>query len=358
MSHISGGETPISPPLYSEREDWADVVPIPQHEGLNPIAPIFYNPDYKDATNYFRGVVKTGELSPRVLELTEKVIEMNPGHYSAWQYRYRTLLAINAPLDEELRRMDVLAIQFMKTYQVWHHRRLLLTHLTTTPITVATSKPLSDPLDVATNELDFITKVLDEDSKNYHTWSYRQWILAHLDDSRLWLGEIPYVDELLQADVRNNSAWHHRFFVVFSRGGRRSGATPAEEAEVLQREISFTKDMISLAPNNPSAWNYLRGILDHTRTPWSELTDFTIPYTQNQPFASAVDEVLDLDNPKPSAEAQLPCVAALDFLAEVYVREGGEKIQQAVDIWKSLAEEHDTIRKKYWEYRIKETTTV
>jgi hypothetical protein len=27
---------------YSQREEWADVVPIAQHESLTPVAPIFY----------------------------------------------------------------------------------------------------------------------------------------------------------------------------------------------------------------------------------------------------------------------------------------------------------------------------
>jgi hypothetical protein len=38
----------------------------------------------KDATDYFRGIVKSGEISPRVLELTEYIIRLNPAHYSAW----------------------------------------------------------------------------------------------------------------------------------------------------------------------------------------------------------------------------------------------------------------------------------
>ena len=38
----------------------------------------------KDATNYFRGIVKSGEKSERVLELTEAIIRLNPAHYSAW----------------------------------------------------------------------------------------------------------------------------------------------------------------------------------------------------------------------------------------------------------------------------------
>src|SRR5712672_409144 len=38
----------------------------------------------KDATDYFRGIVKTGEKSARILELTETIIRLNPAHYSAW----------------------------------------------------------------------------------------------------------------------------------------------------------------------------------------------------------------------------------------------------------------------------------
>lgn len=38
----------------------------------------------KDATDYFRAIVKTGEKSARVLELTETIIRQNPAHYSAW----------------------------------------------------------------------------------------------------------------------------------------------------------------------------------------------------------------------------------------------------------------------------------
>jgi hypothetical protein len=38
----------------------------------------------KDVTDYFRGIVKTGEKSSRVLQLTETIIRLNPAHYSAW----------------------------------------------------------------------------------------------------------------------------------------------------------------------------------------------------------------------------------------------------------------------------------
>ncbi len=71
-------------PLYSLLEEWADVQPLEQYEKVNPLAPIFYTEEYKDATSYFRGIVKSGEMSPRVLDLTEHIIRLNPAHYTAW----------------------------------------------------------------------------------------------------------------------------------------------------------------------------------------------------------------------------------------------------------------------------------
>ncbi|KAH9932904.1 protein prenylyltransferase [Fomitopsis serialis] len=296
--------------LYAERPEWADVVPLPQYQGVDALAPINYSAEYQDATDYFRGV--------RVLGLTWDIINMNPAHYSAWR---------RGPTRGELRLMDDFAVTNMKTYQVWHHRRLLLTALRSPPAGAA--------------ELAFTARVLGADAKNYHTWSYRQWLLAHFnDEAELWAGERAWIEALLEKDVRNNSAWHHRFFVVWASGA------------VCRRELAFAKEKIALAPNNASAWNYLRGVLEHTKTPLSGLTTFVQLYTVSS--ASPASDVLDLDNPAPTEGAELPCVNALEFLADIYEEEGGQQISQAVEIWKSLANEHDTMRKKYWEYRIKE----
>ena len=97
------------------------------------------------------------------------------------------------------------------------HRRVIVT-------------ALNDP----SHELGFTSRALELDAKNYHTWAYRQWALSHFfaeDDAHdAWQGELAYVDQLLDEDVRNNSAWNHRWFVVFAR------ATPAS-VEVVDREV-------------------------------------------------------------------------------------------------------------------------
>lgn len=134
------------------------------------------------------------------------------------QYRYKTLMATKAPLDIELRLMDELAVKYLKTYQVWHHRRLILTE---------TRNPAP--------ELAFIARSLKVDEKNYHTWSYRQWLLAYFNDDELWEGELAFVDHMLAEDIRNNSAWHHRFFTVFQSGTRKGDE---DRDAVLRRELA------------------------------------------------------------------------------------------------------------------------
>lgn len=134
------------------------------------------------------------------------------------QYRYDTLLAIEADLEKELKLMDDIATKFLKTYQVWHHRRLLLGRV---------RKPAY--------ELEFVAQGIKEvDSKNYHTWAYRQWILAEFNENELWAGELPFVEGLLDTDIRNNSAWHHRFFVVWDSGVH---GEEADREAVLKREL-------------------------------------------------------------------------------------------------------------------------
>lgn len=67
----------------------------------------------------------------------------------------------------------------------------------------------------------------------------------------LYDNELNYIESLLEIDVRNNSAWNQRYFVINN--------TTGFTEEVLKREITFVLDMIKNAKENESAWNYLRG---------------------------------------------------------------------------------------------------
>lgn len=66
--------------------------------------------------------------------------------------------------------------------------------------------------------------------------------------------ELNFVDRLIAMDVRNNSAWNQRYFVLNHTGFA---------AEVIERELKYVMNRIQLVKNNESTWNFLRGLLEH-----------------------------------------------------------------------------------------------
>lgn len=73
----------------------------------------------RNAMDYFRAVSAAGEHSERVLKLTEMIIRKNPSHYTVWQYRFNTLVALKKDLGAELELMNEFAKENLKSYQVW-----------------------------------------------------------------------------------------------------------------------------------------------------------------------------------------------------------------------------------------------
>lgn len=299
------------------RDGWKDVEPIPQAETSNPLVPINYSQEYIDAMSTFRYLLSKHEISKRVVDLTAEIVKLNPAHYTVWAYRSKTLLALKETEDDgdqllvkELSLLDELVKVHLKNYQVWQHRRIIVT-------------ALNDP----SRELPFTTRALAFDSKNYHTWAYRQWALSHFfaDSAETWAVELEFTRNLLTADVRNNSAWNHRWFTVFAR------SQPASQ-EAVEREISYTKEKLGLAPNNPSAWNYLRGVLELS----------SLPFSQHLSWAQALRSPADPDT---------PVALAVEFVADALAATEDAKAEDVRALYDSLATDLDPMRKGYWEWR-------
>lgn len=64
-------------------------------------------------------------------------------------------------------------------------------------------------------------------------------------------GELEYADSLLEKDIRNNSAWNQRYFVLQN--------TTKFEPEVIDREVDYALAKITIVKKNESAWSYLKG---------------------------------------------------------------------------------------------------
>ncbi|KAK3829707.1 MAG: hypothetical protein J3R72DRAFT_263117 [Linnemannia gamsii] len=339
-------------PFY-EKPEWADVVPIPQDDGPNPLVPIAYTKEYSTTMDYFRAMCKTQEKSERALDLTKIVIELSPSHYTVWYYRQQLLKELNKDLKEELEWIEWMINEHPKSYQIWHHRQVVIgrianslfpattTTSTATPITTAqateaavTFDTLSESQKTAAQELvkaelEVITESLQEDTKNYHAWSYRQWVLAHFGLGPWWVDELAYTEELIAEDVRNNSAWNQRYFVVTN------GKADVTE-EDINREVQFAKSKIEKTPSNESPWVYLTGILRKGNHSVTEIKGFcesllSVPRANFSPFVHST--LLDI------------------YEVEAKEQRSAASVEKAKEEAIMLAEKVDPIRTKYWNWR-------
>ncbi len=101
--------------------------------------------------------------------------------------------------------------------------------------------------------------------------------------------------------------------------------------DIIEREIQYTKAAISMAPQNQSPWNYLRGVLREKGMGLVELKTFAEQYA-------------DLEK-----EDDVRSSHALDFMADVYAEE--EQKERSGKALELLARRYDPIRKNYWDYR-------
>ncbi|TVY18433.1 Protein farnesyltransferase/geranylgeranyltransferase type-1 subunit alpha [Lachnellula arida] len=316
--------------LYEGNPEWDDVVPIPQDDGEGALAQIAYTDEYAEAMGYLRAVMAAKEHSPRVLTLTEHIISINPAHYTVWLYRASTLFSLQSSLTEELEWVNEVALENQKNYQIWHHRQLLIDHLIPT-ISPEAVKSLEE------SERGFMTQMFEQDGKNYHVWSYRQYLCWKLDmfnDT-----ELRSIEDLLRKDVRNNSAWSHRFFIVFSDPKYATQGSKATEYDskipegLLEREIEFGKAATFEAPQNQSPWNYLRGVL---RKGGRELASL-------ESFAGEFVKIGE------GEEEDVRSSHALDFLADVWAEKGENvKADKALGL---LGGKYDRVRKNYWDWK-------
>eukprot|EP00300_Choanocystis_sp_HF-7_P042579 c9313_g1_i2.p1 GENE.c9313_g1_i2~~c9313_g1_i2.p1 ORF type:complete len:150 (+),score=43.62 c9313_g1_i2:153-602(+) len=68
-----------------------------------------------------------------------------------------------------------------------------------------------------------------------------------------------FISEMIQNDLRNNSAWNQRYWVLQQTNGLKNAFT-------LQKQIEFTFGFIELAPKNESPINFLRGLVPFLST--------------------------------------------------------------------------------------------
>ncbi|KAB5531195.1 hypothetical protein GE09DRAFT_378300 [Coniochaeta sp. 2T2.1] len=329
---------------YASDPAWDDVTPVTLVEPEGALASIAYPEDYAEAISYLRAVMLKKEYSPRCLKLTEHIIRLNAAHYTVWLYRASILKALGVPVPDEMEWLNGVALANLKNYQIWHHRHLLVDSYWEDCLKGDGEKRE----EFAGNETAFIGRMLEEDTKNYHVWSYRSYLVGKLGMWKMCRErERRLVEAMIDEDVRNNSAWSHRFFVVFSdpeQSTEGKGATEVDERvprEVVDREVDYALAKIGLAPQNQSPWNYLRGVLIKGGRKLGSVKGDVEGYVVKLGEGEEDEEVRSTH--------------ALDLLAEIYAEEGDtERADLAL---RRLSERWDPVRAGYWAWRRKMLAT-
>lgn len=273
------------------------------------------------------------EYSPRCLRLTEHIIFMNPAHYTVWLYRFSIVQGMKTSIPDEIEWLNQVALENLKNYQIWHHRRLLMDHHY--PSIESSS---DEKAKLAKSEEAFLAQILAEDTKNYHVWSYRQYLVPKL--GLFGEAELKATETLIDDDVRNNSAWSHRFFIVFSDpanstpGSLSTEPDPKVPADIIDREVKYAEEKILLAPQNQSPWNYLRGVLVKGGRKVGTLQGLV------EKFVSDVGV---------EGSEKVSSSHALELLADIYAEKG--ESDKADLCLRRLGEKWDRIRLGYWEWK-------
>jgi protein farnesyltransferase/geranylgeranyltransferase type-1 subunit alpha len=285
--------------MYKDRPEWSDVQPVKEFTSKVEILKIDYDEITEDANDYFRAVLKTGEISERSYTLTQDIIEACPTNYMAWYHRRQCIDVLNLDLNEELDWLDSIAKDNQKNYQIWQHRKLII-------------EKKAD----ASREKTMMAEIFEDEPKNFHAWCHRIWVVRRFD---LFDGEYEFVDYMLDQDVRNNSVWNYRYFLF--------NYTQEKSFENIEKEIDYALTKIVDVPSNESPYNYIRGLVG----------DNKLSYSKYPAIKKTLEEIPVQENN----------YHALSLLLDIYEEEGSDRFNSSIDLLIQL----DGVRRKYYLWR-------
>ncbi|KAK6277735.1 hypothetical protein POUND7_018058 [Theobroma cacao] len=190
------------------------------------------------------------------VELSAKLLEINPESYTAWNYRKLAVEhhlsqpesnpdSVKSILDDELRVVESALRQNFKSYGAWHHRKWIL------------SKGHSS----IDHELRLLDKFQKADSRNFHAWNYRRFVAELMNRSEQ--DELKYTEDMIYRNFSNYSAWHNRS-VLLSNLLEKNAEGFLSKEKVLPEEYEFIHQAIFTDPDDQSGWYYHLWLLDQT----------------------------------------------------------------------------------------------
>eukprot|EP00954_Amorphochlora_amoebiformis_P012717 995385-Amorphochlora_amoeboformis.AAC.1 len=106
------------------------------------------------------------------------------------------------------------------------------------------------------SEIQLCTKYLSMDSRNFHCWNYRRYVMR--------IGKVALLDELkfssskIDDNFSNYSAWHHRSYIIPQLI---EAGDPADIQKLVDEEFELLKQAFYTDPGDQSTWLYHRWLL-------------------------------------------------------------------------------------------------
>jgi len=209
----------------------------------------------------------SNDWSREAFDLTTRILQINPEFYTAWNYRRNILLQgifpgsspkeINDLLTDDLSMTTAALKMHPKVYWIWNHRRWCLENVPDGPGS-STEGDVNGWRKINWDrEMFVVEKMLDADSRNFHAWSYRRYVLARMPVARPETAELAYTTRKIESNFSNFSAWHQRSKVLPSLWscGKLDYSKSKEEEFELVRNAMYTD------PNDQSVWIYHRWLM-------------------------------------------------------------------------------------------------
>ncbi|KAH7392722.1 hypothetical protein BKA66DRAFT_20420 [Pyrenochaeta sp. MPI-SDFR-AT-0127] len=229
--------------------------------------------DYKDLADLVNTKVLEKQYTAEVLGLVTKLLNENPEYYTVWNHRRRVLgslissEAISQSPDEllqgDLQLTFILLRKFPKCYWIWNHRNWLLRNEESL-MGADTARTLWS------GELQLINKMLHADSRNFHAWSYRRFVVSQLErltqtfaestPKTLAQSEFDFTTKMIKTNLSNFSAWHYRSQLI-PQILRERNADPKARRALLDSELLLICEAINTDPFDQSIWFYHQYLL-------------------------------------------------------------------------------------------------
>jgi protein farnesyltransferase/geranylgeranyltransferase type-1 subunit alpha len=291
-----------SPESDALRKEWQDLTFTPLE--LARVACIPYTSEFRTAFGILLTARDLGEVSRRALNLCSNAIRLNPSDVTAWGYRRYIVRNMFAKADsnaaEQLLQDELVyskqSIETApKSYQLWEYRRFL--------------RDLGSSNE---EERVLIKDILAEDTKNYHAWSHLAW-LASKSSLEEVESDMLYTADLVLLDVRNNSAWSHRWWLA-QRACRPESS-----------ELDWALQQMLKAPRNESVWEYITALVR-----WGVRSEDSTTTMARSVLTSDPGNV-------PARRHVVLC--------------GGCPLADRIAHCRTLADETDTQRSRYWTWK-------